>query len=80
LKFLKDEDPVHKNISMQRWVRSWINKKKSINFSGLCREVIFELMKERDPEYYERYKHLLEENPTKQIEVIKKIISERNTH
>jgi hypothetical protein len=74
------EDPVPKNITLQRWLRSWISNQKSINFSGLCTEMVCQLIKERDPEYYERYKHLLEENPIKRKDQIREIISKTNVH
>ena len=74
------EDSVPKNVSMQRWLRSYLKSHPSINFSGLCTEMVVQIIKERDPEYYERYRHLLEENPIKRKEEIKKIVSTLNTH
>ncbi len=73
-------DSVPKNVSMQRWLRSYLKAHSSINFSGLCTEMVIQIIKERDPGYYETYRYLLEENPIKRKEEIKKIVSTLNTH
>lgn len=49
---------VNRLISMKGWQRTWINRHREINFSGLIQMYISEIIKEEDPEYYEKYKHI----------------------
>ena len=51
---LKSEYPIT-TITLQRWQKDWISKQSGINFSGLVQEVLTELIKQRDPAYYELY-------------------------
>lgn len=74
------DDPVHKDITMQRWIKHWLTEHKSINFSAFCAEKICEVIKERDPEYYNKYKHYLEERPVRNHEALKVIIDKSNTY
>lgn len=49
------EDTVCKLISMPRWQREWVNKHGTINFSGLCQEMITELIRQKDPKYFNEH-------------------------
>ena len=49
---LKSDYPLT-TISLQRWQKDWIAKQKGINFSGLVQEVLTELIKQRDPAYFD---------------------------
>ncbi len=74
------EDTVHKDITMQRWIKHWLTENKSINFSGFCVEKICEVIKEKDPEYWKKYGHLLEEHPVRKHDIVKAIIEKTNNH
>lgn len=49
---LKSDYPIT-TITLQRWQKDWVAKQTGINFSGLIQEVLTELIKQRDPSYYE---------------------------
>lgn len=53
------DDIVYKLASMPRWQRDWIISKQAMNFSGFVQQCTLTIMKENDPEYYEKYKHLI---------------------
>ena len=40
-------------ITVQRWQKNWIAQQHGINFSGLVQEMLCELIRQRDPVYYE---------------------------
>lgn len=44
---------------MPRWVKDWFSDRRSINYSGLVQETLIKVIKEKDPEYFEKHKHLL---------------------
>ena len=46
--------------SVPRWQREWLRKHKAINRSGYIQKCINILIEEKDPEYYEKYRHLAE--------------------
>jgi hypothetical protein len=70
---LPPNETVYKITGMPRWQRNWINNHRSINYSGLVQEMLCKIIKERDPEYYEKFKELLEQRNVKQKEVINQI-------
>lgn len=49
---LKSDYPIT-TITLQRWQKDWIARQQGINFSGLIQEVLTELIKQRDPSYFE---------------------------
>ena len=49
------DDTVWASVTMPRWMSEWKQNHKSINFSGLCQEILIQLMKEQDPEYFNTY-------------------------
>lgn len=72
--FLPPNDTVYKITSMPRWQRNWINNHRAINYSGLVQEMLCQVIKEKDPEYYEKYKELLESRPSRRMEVTKEVM------
>ncbi len=72
------KDTVGKLVSMPRWERDWIGSHKSINFSGLCQEIICQIIKDNDPEYYELNKKYLEQKIIRQHDTIHRIVSQIN--
>lgn len=61
-------------ITMQRWQKDWLKQQQSINFSGLVQEMVAELIKQRDPSYFEV--HGMESNTLiRRQEMIKTIIT-----
>lgn len=72
------DDYLLKATKLQRWQRNWINDHRSINYSGLCQELVCRIIKEQDPEYYEKYKKYLDLNHTKKKEVIDAIAQRIN--
>uniref|UniRef100_A0AAT9JGQ7 ORF11 n=1 Tax=Nitrosopumilaceae spindle-shaped virus TaxID=3065433 RepID=A0AAT9JGQ7_9VIRU len=54
------DDTVVITVSLPRWINDWKKDHKSINFSGLCQEILVQLMKERDIEYFEANKQYLQ--------------------
>ena len=61
-------------ITIQRWQKNWINTQQTINFSGLVQEMLTELIKARDPDYYLENKPHLENGIIQRHDVIKTII------
>jgi hypothetical protein len=70
------KDSVPKIVSLARWQRNWVNDHRSINFSGLVQEMLCEIIKTSDPEYYEKNKKYLDIRITRKKEIIGKVISE----
>ena len=68
-------DTVAKIVSLPRWQREWINSRKSINFSGLTQEIIIELMKVYDQDYYFEHECFIESRIINRKDVIKNAIS-----
>ena len=63
-------DNVVKITSMPRWQRDWINNNRSINYSGLVQEMLNEIIKQNDPEYFEENKKFLKQRQVRRKEVI----------
>ena len=40
-------------ITLERWQKNWIKQQHAMNFSGLVQEMISEIIRQRDPAYYE---------------------------
>ena len=60
-------------ITVQRWQKNWLLSQNTINFSGLVQEMLTELIKQRDPDFYlENKPHI--ENGIQRQDVIKTII------
>ena len=78
--FFPANDTVHKDITMMRFIKHWLTEHKSINFSGFCVEKICEVIQETDPEYWNKYKHNLEDHPVRKHDAVKAIIKNSNTH
>jgi hypothetical protein len=72
---LPPADTVRKIVSMKRCQRNWINNHSTINFSGLVQLMLWEVIREKDPEYFEKYKHLFEDQAMVKQEVIVEILS-----
>jgi hypothetical protein len=69
------DDTVRRIISMKRVHRTWVNNHRTINFSGLVQAYITEMIKEKDPEYYEKYKEILE-SPMRKNDVTQQIMTD----
>jgi len=52
----KPNDTVYKIASMPRWQREWINKHRSINYSGLVQMMLDQIIEKNDPEYFRKHK------------------------
>lgn len=76
--FLPPNDSVPRIINLRRWQRDWINNHRSINFSGLVQELLVQIIKEKDPAYYEMYSYLLAGNYPKRKENIEPLL--KQTH
>ena len=70
-------DIVYISQSLPRWLNDWRKSHKSINYSGLCQEMLIQLIKEHDPVYYKQYEKLAENHirrkettPTPEIKII----------
>ena len=48
-------DSVYKLTTLARWQRDWINDHRSINFSGLCQDMINNVIEKNDPEYFAKF-------------------------
>jgi len=66
-------DTVGKFTTMKRCQRDWINNRKSINYSGLVQELIWNVIKETDPDYYQKYYESVQLHPVKKKEIIDEI-------
>ena len=75
--FLKPSDVVITTISMPRWQKQWIKSHYTVNFSGLVQDVLVNMIKEKDPCYFEDHKHLLDEKPTRRKDVIETMVNPR---
>ena len=56
---LSPEFTVPRTMSLPRWVDQWYSSKRSINFSGLCVTMLIDVIKENDPEYYNKNKQYI---------------------
>ncbi len=70
------KDSVGKLVTLPRWERDWIGAHKSINFSGLCQEIVCQIIKDNDPEYYEQNKKYLNQKVVRQKDTILRIVSQ----
>ena len=50
-------DTVYKLTTLARWQRDWINDHRSINFSGLCQDMINSVIEKNDPEYFTKFEN-----------------------
>lgn len=48
-------DTVYKLTTLARWQRDWINNHRTINFSGLCQDMINDVIEKNDPEYFAEF-------------------------
>ena len=76
---LPPNDTVYKIVSLPRWQRNWVNSHRSINFSGLCQEIIDQLIATKDPSYFEEYNHLHNSRQTKRKENIQVVLAKIQT-
>lgn len=60
-------------ITLQRWQKNWIKQQHAINFSGLVQEIVSEIIRQRDPIYYEM-NATIETRNVQQKDTIKTII------
>jgi hypothetical protein len=58
---LRSDYPVV-TITIQRWQKNWITKQHAINFSGLVQEMLAELIRQRDPTYFEMNNQICDNN------------------
>jgi shikimate kinase len=58
---LRSDYPVV-TITLQRWQKNWLNKQNAINFSGLVQEMMTELIRQRDPVYFEMNNQICDNN------------------
>jgi hypothetical protein len=72
---LPANDTVYKITALPRWQRNWINSHRSINYSGLVQEMLCDVIRKRDPDYYAKFIHHLEERQTRKMDVTKTITS-----
>ena len=54
------DETTYKIVSLPRYQRQWLREHKSINTSGLLQEIIIQVIKERDPDYYRKYQKYIE--------------------
>lgn len=71
--YLKPCDSVYKLSTLPRWLRDWINE-NNVNYSGVIQEVFIKIIREQDPEYFERNKLNLEKRTPRKIEATKMLI------
>ena len=76
--FFNPNETVYKIVSLPRWQRAWINSHRSINFSGLVQEILLKIINEKDQQYFEQHKHLLEIRQTSRMENIVKVLESVN--
>lgn len=72
--FRTPKDPVYTTVHMYRWQKEWINSRHSVNFSGLVQEIIIELMREYDPDYFEANKQHLNNHTIQRKDAVDVII------
>lgn len=77
---LNPADSVPKQVSLQRWQRTWINSQHSINFSGLIQEIVVELIRTQDKKYFEAHKHFIEDKEIYRHEVIQNMLKKSDIH
>lgn len=63
-----------KYITIPHWQSIWIDSHSSINFAGLIKELVAEVIKNNDPEYYERHKKYLDIPPIRKKEIVDHIV------
>ena len=68
------KNTVGKFVTMPRWQRNWIDDHRSINFSGLVQELMIEIIRNHDPEYFDQNKQHLEIHLSKKKEIIDHIV------
>lgn len=49
-------------ITIQRWQKNWLAKQQGINFSGLVQEMLTEMIRQRDPIYFEMNNQVCDNN------------------
>ena len=42
-------------ITLPRYQKHWISKQKGVNFSGLVQEMVSEIIRQKDPSYFEMH-------------------------
>lgn len=48
-------DSVYKLLTFPRWQRDWINNHRTINCSGLCQDMMNDIIEKNDPEYFAKF-------------------------
>lgn len=71
---LKSDYPIV-SITIQRWQKDWIQSQHALNFSGLVQEMLNELIRMRDPQYFEMHTDKLDQHVIQRKELIKTIVS-----
>ena len=72
--FPRPDDKVAKLIKMPRCERDWINKHQNINFAGLIQEIVAQMIETNDPEYFEKYREVLENLPIRKLDHTKRML------
>lgn len=72
--FPRPSDKVAKLVKMPRCERDWINKHTTINFAGLIQEIVAQIIEQDDPEYFEKYRDILENLPIRKVEHTRRLL------
>ena len=67
----KPHETVYKITALARWQRNWINSHRSINYSLLVQQMLSEVIKKNDPEYFEKNKGAIEMRKNRKTETSK---------
>lgn len=62
-------------ITLQRWQKTWIKQQKSMNFSGLVQEVLTEIIRQKDPVYFEMHATIVDNNIQRK-DLVKNIVKQ----
>lgn len=62
-----------RTVTLKHWQRVWIDRHPAINFSGLVQEMLIEIIKVHDPEYYKKNRQYLDISPVRKKEIIDRI-------
>ena len=60
-------------ITLQRWQKNWLKQQHAMNFSGLVQEMLTEIIRQRDPVYFEMHGTIVDNNIQKK-DMVKEII------
>ena len=74
----KPNDTVLKITCLPRWQREWINNHRAINYSGLVQQMLANIIKQKDPEYYQKHHGYIEIRLVKRKEIVDQSLAEIN--